>query len=828
MIRLLLSLALAAAAPQDPPQLSELVGLWTTPGGNIIEVTRSDGRFEGRLVEVTVAAAASGFQRGDVALRSFAEGDDGVSFEVAVRGDDPSFPVGYARFRGGVFRGEALSGELERGDYDADARRYEPQPGWDGFEYHRVSLRCPLPVESPASYRVSLAGEAEVSLRASSDEPLGAGEPRLAVRVTTLAGVAVPKEEVEWTVRTEGLSATYRTVTDHAGEAELKLGLLPNGSFAPINTLEAPRVTIPLGAYTIEATVPRESLDTARIALRLSTLPILLFVDASGQPLSGITFGDDEEERNVYVTVFDPEAGAQRPTALTISTPGLWPYRHVLPRQGEGSYHDAYAYVIERPSEPVVEITATAEEIPGVYAVLKVYRHDQAAAMDVARSLLGHFRLILNDPELWAAADDGNRRRIMQKRWFAEAGLTALDGPMTMRAEGTEEALRPPLRLALADAYLQMIQNPAELSGFEATPRTRPVTFTAAFGTRFDVPVQVRATQEWARLGAALRREAQRQDHDAFTGARDLMLERVTRAVAALPGVPAAILQAPGRYAASLIAVIAFDMTLEGGDVDPVDRWFAGLELATLRLSTPPLLDLWKHGARKRRTLEEVREVARRHGLPEDQIQAALYASRYEGVGAAFIQRLLEVPIPDELVAMQLDVLRHTWSYPSVGRLRQRLDDLEVEYGHAAPSGRMRMRLGSLQHLIKLHENRGFFQYLVAQGRAVATPDGGFRHSAGGVVGAVEERFEWTVPGTTRRVDHLMINHDQQTFCVTDLAAQLTDRHRAKTQLYKDLLSERFGPGWRGQAAEFYWDEQAGEMVERVLGAFTTEPPALH
>lgn len=148
MKRALLSAAvlvlLATPARAQAPVIDDLVGLWRTPGGNVIEIAkRAGGAVTGTFVHLTRDSQTSGFKLGDTVLKQIAIEGGLVRGSVAVRGKESGLPQQFVEFKDGQLTAVALTGKLRDGDYVKG--QYVEQDGYVDVTYTRegqiVSLR---------------------------------------------------------------------------------------------------------------------------------------------------------------------------------------------------------------------------------------------------------------------------------------------------------------------------------------------------------------------------------------------------------------------------------------------------------------------------------------------------------------------------------------------------------------------------------------------------------------------------------------------------------------------------------------------------------------
>ena len=144
-------------------EIDDLLGLWKTPGGNIVDIRTSpisyelvrgtpnwdpvgtrrgeDGTVMGYFARVSSGSRRFGFQEGEIALREFEIRVDGVAFEVAVRDEyHHHHTLAWAQFKGGKLSGNTLEGRVQKVDYDENGKYVEES----GFE-PRTYIRLPRP-----------------------------------------------------------------------------------------------------------------------------------------------------------------------------------------------------------------------------------------------------------------------------------------------------------------------------------------------------------------------------------------------------------------------------------------------------------------------------------------------------------------------------------------------------------------------------------------------------------------------------------------------------------------------------------------------------------
>ena len=111
----LILISLTVGSVVEATDLKDLIGLWKTPGGNIIEIRKDKN---GYLVEVTEDSKSVGYRVGQILIENININANTISFRVNVRGEDPMDEKAKALFKGGSLRGNSLVGELQDGYYD--------------------------------------------------------------------------------------------------------------------------------------------------------------------------------------------------------------------------------------------------------------------------------------------------------------------------------------------------------------------------------------------------------------------------------------------------------------------------------------------------------------------------------------------------------------------------------------------------------------------------------------------------------------------------------------------------------------------------------------
>jgi hypothetical protein len=271
--------------------------------------------------------------------------------------------------------------------------------------------------------------------------------------------------------------------------------------------------------------------------------------------------------------------------------------------------------------------------------------------------------------------------------------------------------------------------------------------------------------------------------------------------------------------------VLVTGQTLEGEDAEVVDRVLAGVDVALFAFGSTPRIRLAQRVAQKHLELGVFRRFAERYSLqgPDLTLGIGRLGQRLEAAADRILERMGFRELPDPLRA---DIARIADRIPDMRTAQLILAKLE-EPGCVA--GGSRMRIGHLSHWVKQQESMVFWEHKVRQRTAVGG-NGRFREAVTDASGAVrlgnhEELIEWTIPGSSKRIDSGLINHQERTVCVVDLAGQFKDKHFEKTQLYGTMVGAlpEFS-GYTVKVFELYWDEKAGDMVLRLLGATPALP----
>lgn len=120
ILSLFLLITLSAA---EAVEVKELIGLWRSPGGNVIEIRLEENdQVNGYFFQLTPEWAALGAREGELALKNISINNQGVTLGIQVRGDRPSDEIAYAHFRKGTITNNKLQGEVQDGDYGDDGK----------------------------------------------------------------------------------------------------------------------------------------------------------------------------------------------------------------------------------------------------------------------------------------------------------------------------------------------------------------------------------------------------------------------------------------------------------------------------------------------------------------------------------------------------------------------------------------------------------------------------------------------------------------------------------------------------------------------------------
>jgi hypothetical protein len=295
---------------------------------------------------------------------------------------------------------------------------------------------------------------------------------------------------------------------------------------------------------------------------------------------------------------------------------------------------------------------------------------------------------------------------------------------------------------------------------------------------------------------------------------------------------------------------LVWGVTLDGNDLDPVDRLFAGLDLAQFVLNSPPSVQIGKRLALKETILRDVKKFAEKFGLKIGEPRHALVADvdyrlarlaqRMERArGSEALATVYSGSMATGLKERLRAAAEHIAGYRVIASLETRLAEeaasasMNPNLAHQV-SGDIRMRIGILEHAAKRYESIAYWENEVASGRAVAHADefGRYRAlTADGKLSKTEELIEWRIPETKKRIDTGLINHEEKSVCIIDRAAQYTEGHYGKGNAsppgsslgaapnlstpqndYKSLVQKVF-PDYKITYFEYYWDEKAGDFV---------------
>lgn len=122
-------------------EVKELIGLWQSPGGNVMEVRlEEDDSVNGYFFKLSPGWAEIGAREGELALKDITINPQGVSLGVQVRGDRPGDEVAYAQFRKGTLINNRLQGELQDGDYGEDGKYQAKETYSDTLTYTKIPI----------------------------------------------------------------------------------------------------------------------------------------------------------------------------------------------------------------------------------------------------------------------------------------------------------------------------------------------------------------------------------------------------------------------------------------------------------------------------------------------------------------------------------------------------------------------------------------------------------------------------------------------------------------------------------------------------------------
>lgn len=708
---------LTATAAAGAPDETSLYGLWSTPGGNVVDIRpEPQGLLQGTLVHVGSEGQALGFARGDPALRRFRLGDPAtVAFEISTRataGDSGCPPPDWLPFEGSMVGPDSIVGDVIAPQFEIVAasgrcrevgRGRTRLPPYQRFAFVRQDVWPPREV-----FTVERAGPEELTVDATADAPRGLpgldGAP--AVRVTTVDGQPVAFAEVEWLLEPtrpgEVEPRSYVTETDAQGRARLRLTLLPNGRFVPFNQVrqEHQPLTVPGGRWRVTARVPELGVRRAvEFGLTLRGPGALVaFLEPQGPPTSELVIPVTAVGRDVEVglRVVDLTGSGLATVRVSLQShlmryprgPGdplpfpedaAYSTTHCdLPRVRRGVFESSpdlrlsfwpsvRSCVLRLPSQAdAIRVTAQIDQPRLVVQHLHVYLTGPGAAEAKLRSYLRYAyenldylrgRDTVGDPHTGRAQKD----LVEQKLGYVERAFALLNDPPDASGRVNNR-----VQLFAAHAYVDLLgtstyQPPVpnlKASLYNGLAREDPARVLVPAGD----------AREKASLEAASLRAVQSRNWEA---GRDVLLGSVPT-LDQIRATADQLVASPFEMA----WVIAFGETWSGERRDVVDRLLLGLEIASFRIGTPRLLDdVWEmaqRGRAGRQARQRVRQ-ARAAGVEVDLREAH--------DGARFRRRLREerrTATPDEVRALEerieADLLRVAWENPGIpADLRRRL-----------------------------------------------------------------------------------------------------------------------------------------------------------
>ena len=826
---------------------TSLVGRWETPGKNIVEIRAEGGQFRGHIVKLDEGAAAVGFQDEEIILDGITLSGDVVRFDVSVRVDDPAQKNCAPRKQPfeGRLSGDTITGRLQKSHFSGCDLVLDK--GNDDLVYRRESVSC-LDVPDPDVYRLAAFGDhTEISIDATSDDPLGKADSNVAVKLT--AGLSpFRRGEVQWRVYRDNpkLDTNYYTEADNDGVAKLEFVMLPNGTFAPTMQIrERPGVTLPPGDYEVEATAPQLNVKApVKFKARLRRSGVLLsFTEPAGDGAGYVSeqLLDDSERTRFAVEVIDFSTDPPSEScSVTIRSIGA-----------DGKVYDSIELTVPQSSTPGVyrnpsgPVTAYPGKVrPGLDALRKtlllppaqlamrveaeskrsdvtaknrlvIYKDPDAAVHEALRQTLLEYQKSL--AELRAATEDLKPEQnavLTEKERLVKRALELLDDPQLGPTSSVTGERNPLGQWLVAREYIRLLSQ----SG-KPTRDTRPCKFRFSRYNEDGPDLRCQTAQE-----AAAVREAERQ---LYTRQEKTLAENARQLLAGLRAAPGMLQAAVKQYIAAPVLsayILVTGLTLEGEDAETIDRILAGIDVASFVLHSPPRTRVTKRIGPKRQRLraifEEANEIVRKGGFQKvgkAELALAKDLSRFERAGEKVVDRILGSRMPDSLKVSMLEAHQQIWDSNVAQNLRERL--------LKTPKGNANRDVGLLVHWLKELKHRVLNDELVKLGKAELVekgPRGGTRYRYKTPSGkTMESLIEWKIPGSDRQVDFGLVDHTNKTIKIVDYTHSPSPAHLRKGQLYQTLMEnlQEF-KGFKVSYCEQYWSPDAKRFIENVTARF--------
>lgn len=703
----------------------ELLGLWWTPGGNVVDIgVNHHGSLEGKLAIVSPDNRVIGFQAGQPVLTSFSITGDTVRFEVATRPTQPVRDAGgcpppdWLPFTGSMEAGNTrIAGTIRAPEFDLFASTADACPRLNEKEvvippYRRFTFNDPVSLDDRQIFRIEREGSERLQLEATVDLPQGRegrdGAP--SVKLRTIDGEPVAYQKVLWRVAgpAEGGSvapAEYETETDADGIARLRFSLLPNGRYAPANQIRRPGTpaTFPRGRWRVAASVPELGLtEPVSFTLDLDGPSALLnFVDSGGTPIRQLTIPlleADHTQRTSFQLFNVGERGPER-TMVTFSSyaleyppdqtaSGVWPRTGVrfastlCPVQRSARSWRVYE------SNPPLTLTVTPLDWPSIGATVancNLHIPKDTGAVQIS-AIVQQPYLQVADLRVFftkATATDRKLRLVFHDAYQKLDYLRMRPAPDEQKAlieqkrryigrafqllnEPTDDRsqINNRVQLFAANAYVDLLKN-TELS---TQRRNRAPLRNAPISNEiYHFPIE--SLDEYIALGRASRMAIGTINLDDI---RNILVGSIPTL-----GQLRAGFEELATMPVQMAYVIAFGETWDGEHRDAVDRLVLGLEIAAFRIATPRWLreagELFDRQREARIARRRVRE-ARSQGI-DLSLDEATDAARYNRRMRHSQRHLPEQAALARQQALEASLLRPAWELTGMpaelkGRLR--------------------------------------------------------------------------------------------------------------------------------------------------------------